>query len=204
MNLPAKVSFAPEGGPESRIQVQVIYLGGFEKHWMGSIDVMHRRKGSLQWIVSPWGERAGMLTSHWLRLLLGVGGQSVNSLAPEACLKQEPSSLSQPKRRPSGQEDSQTFRRSWPWQSSPWKWEAPEFSWLIESTVHPASSKELPSHQQFHLLLVFHISLLSPVSLLSNRAYISHSSHLPLSHKTYNFSSSLYVSSGINFIFSLN
>ena len=159
------------------------------------------RKGSLQRIVSPWGDRAGMLTSHWLRLLLGVGGQSVNSLAPEACLKQVPSSP-QPKRRPSGQEDAQTFRRSWPWQSSPWKWEAPGGQLAHESTVHPASSKEL--HQQLPLLLVFPISLLSPFSLLSNTAYISHSSHLPLSHKIDNFSSSLYFSSGINFIFSLN
>lgn len=47
-----KVSFAPEGGPESGSKSKS-FIWGVEKHWMGSIDVMHRRNGSLQWIVSP-------------------------------------------------------------------------------------------------------------------------------------------------------
>ena len=35
VNLPAKVSFAPEAGPESRIQVQVIYVGGLRSTGWG-------------------------------------------------------------------------------------------------------------------------------------------------------------------------
>lgn len=57
---------------------------------MGSIDVMHRKKGQL---TTDCLTMRGQSWDAWLRLLLGVGGQSVNSLSAEACPKQEPSSL---------------------------------------------------------------------------------------------------------------